>query len=142
LIVDRYEPWRRTLRIILEECPKWQIIWEALDGLEAVRKSQELQPDLILLEIGLAGLNGIEAARRIRNVAPHAKIVFLSDQYGPELVREALKVGRWGYILKADAAHDLLPALAAILQNKQFISRTLTGISMNTSTGASTDTSE
>jgi DNA-binding NarL/FixJ family response regulator len=113
-----------------------------LDGLEAVRKSQELQPDLILLEIGLAGLNGIEAARRIRNVAPHAKIVFLSDQHGPELVREALKVGRWGYILKADAAHDLLPALAAILQNKQFISRTLTGISMNTSTGASTDTSE
>jgi DNA-binding NarL/FixJ family response regulator len=123
LVVDYFEPWRRTIRMILEECQDWHVICEALDGLDAVQKSRELQPDIVLLEVGLPKLNGIEAARQIRKVAPNSKIIFFSDHYGPELVREALKIGRWGYILKSDAAHDLVPALKAVIQDKRFVSR-------------------
>ena len=78
LIVDDCEPWRRMILTLLQEYPDWQIICEASDGLEAVQKSKELQPDLILLDIGLPGMNGIEAARQIREIAPRSKILFLT----------------------------------------------------------------
>jgi DNA-binding NarL/FixJ family response regulator len=125
LIVDIFEPWRRTIRTILEESLEWKVIGEALDGFDAVRKSQELQPDVILLEVGLPRLNGIEAARQISQVAPNSKIVFLSSHYGAELVREALKIGRGAYILKADAPFDLLRGLGAVIQDKEFVSSSL-----------------
>jgi len=99
-----------------------QVICEVSDGLEAVHKAEELKPDLILLDIGLPTLNGIEAARQIRKLAPDSKIVFLSQESSAEVVEEALRLGAWGYVLKTRAGSDLLPAVEAILSGKRFVS--------------------
>jgi DNA-binding NarL/FixJ family response regulator len=123
LIVDDFEPWRRSLCSLLQEDPKWQIICEASDGLEAIEKSRELQPDLILLDIGLPKLNGIEAARQIHRVAPCSKILFLSENCCPDVVREAFRLGASGYVVKSDAATDLVAALHAVIANKRFVGR-------------------
>ena len=101
-----------------------QIVGEASDGLEAVRQAEELKPDLILLDIGLPTLNGIEAARQIRSLAPESKIIFLTQESSADVVREALSLGAWGYVVKARAGSDLLPAVEAVLLGKQFISGT------------------
>jgi DNA-binding NarL/FixJ family response regulator len=93
LVVDDFEPWRRFLGLFLRQKPEWQTICEASDGLDAIEKSRELQPDLILLDIGLPILNVIEAAKQIRKVAPRARVLFLSENTCPEVMREALRVG-------------------------------------------------
>ena len=90
------------------------------NGLEAVQKAQELKPDLVLMDIGLPGLNGIEAARRIRTVTPNSKVIFLTQESSPEVVREAVILGASGYVLKSQAETDLLIAVDAVLQGKQF----------------------
>jgi DNA-binding NarL/FixJ family response regulator len=91
---------------------EWQVVGEASDGIEAVHKVEELQPDLILLDIGLPSLNGIEAARRIRELAPDTKILFLSQDFSPDIVQEALSAGARGYILKTYAGSELLCVLS------------------------------
>jgi DNA-binding response OmpR family regulator len=95
------------------------------DGLDAVQKAQELQPDLILLDIGLPKLNGLEAGRRIRTISPNSRILFLSQESSPDVVQEALSLGARGYVLKARAQSDLLSAIDAVLGGKQFVSRGL-----------------
>jgi DNA-binding NarL/FixJ family response regulator len=100
----------------------WQLVGEAADGLEAVQKAEELQPDLILLDIGLPTLNGIAAARRIRELSPKSKILFLSQESSVDAVQEALSVGGQGYVVKAHAGSELLPAIEAVLQGRQFVS--------------------
>jgi len=127
LVVDDYEPWRRYIRSTLKEQLELQIIGEAADGLEAVQTAQELQPDLILLDIGLPTLNGIEATRRIRDLAPKSRILVVSEMSSQDLAEEALLVGASGYVVKSRAASDLLPAIEAVLQGKQFTSTRLTG---------------
>src|SRR5204862_4944745 len=89
IVVDDYEPFRRFVCSMLEQRPELRVVGEASDGLEAVQKAEELQPDLILLDIGLPALNGMEAARRIRKLAPHSKILFVSMESSPEVVQEA-----------------------------------------------------
>jgi DNA-binding NarL/FixJ family response regulator len=126
LVVDDFTPWRDFVRSMLQRQPLLQIIAEVTDGLEAVHKSQELQPDLILLDIGLPTLNGIEAARRIRELSSKSKILFTSEDRFPEVVTEALGTGAVGYLLKFDAVNELLPAVEAVLQGKQFVSGSLT----------------
>jgi DNA-binding NarL/FixJ family response regulator len=121
LIVDDYEPWRRMVFTLLQEHSNWLVIGEASDGFEAIQKSKELQPDLILLDIGLPGLNGIEAARQICQIVPRSKILFLSENLCPEVVREAFCIGAWGYVVKSDAAHDLLAAMEAVIGDRQFV---------------------
>lgn len=90
------------------------------DGLEAVQKAEELQPDLILLDIGLPTLSGIEAARQMRTLAKLAKILFVSQESSNDIVREALSLGR-GYVVKARAGKELLAAVDAVLLGKQFV---------------------
>jgi len=94
--------------------------------LEAVRKAQELQPDLILMDVGLPRLNGIAAARRIRTLSPKSKIIFVTQQHDPDVVREALNVGAKGYVAKTRTAIDLPAAVDAVLDGGQFVSGGLT----------------
>lgn len=124
LVVDDNEPFRRFVRATLSPKPELEIIGEASDGLEAVQKALELQPALIVLDIGLPGLNGIEAARRIRKLSPQSTILFLSQESSPEIIQEALCLGALGYVIKAHAARDLLIAVESVLRNKQFVSGT------------------
>lgn len=104
--------------------PEWQIVCEASDGLVAVQKAEELRPDLVLLDVGLPSLDGIEAARRIPQLSPNSKIVFLSADNSPDVVQAALNTGAHGYVHKARAQSDLLPAIDAVLRGEQFISST------------------
>ena len=119
--------WRRQVRSVLQARPEWQVISEASDGLEAVEKAQGLKPDLILLDIGLPKLNGIEAARRIQRLSPSSKIIFLSQYNHLDIVRAALSTGARGYVRKTDVDRELLPAMDAVLQGKQFVSSSLEG---------------
>ncbi len=127
LIVDDFEPWRRFLLSRLLKWPPLQVVAEARDGREAVQKAQQLQPDLVLLDIGLSIMNGIEAARQIRQQAPNARILFCSQNLSPELAEEALRTGAGGYLVKSDAASDLLCAVTSVIQGKSFVSRSLAG---------------
>jgi DNA-binding NarL/FixJ family response regulator len=104
-----------------------RILAEAADGLEAVQKAQELKPDLILLDIGLPTLNGIEAARQIRKFAPESKIIFVSQESSADIVQEALSLGTCGYVVKSQAQSDLLAAVDAVLEGRQFLSGGLSG---------------
>ena len=105
---------------MLQQRPDLQVICGVSDGLQAVEKAQELQPDLILMDIGMPGINGIEAARRIRAVAPNSKIIFLTQESSPEVIQEAKSLGASGYVLKIDAETDLLTAVQVVLQGMQF----------------------
>ena len=127
LVVDDYEPWRRFERLTLLAQEQLQIIGECCDGDEAVQKADELRPDLVLLDISLPTLNGIEAARRIRQVSPNSKILFVTENRSPDIAEEALNTGAGGYIVKSDAARELLPAIKAVLEGKRFISASLAG---------------
>lgn len=125
LVVDDFLPWRRFVASMLQVQPRLQIAGEASDGLEAVQKAQQLQPDLILLDIGLPTLNGIQAARRIRELSPKSKILFLSEHRSWDIVKEALRTGAVGYVVKSDAGRELLSAVEAVLQGKLFIGASL-----------------
>jgi CheY-like chemotaxis protein len=105
--------------------PEWQVIAEAADGLDAIQKAEELKPDLIVLDIGLPKLNGIEAARRIRQFSPGSKIVFLSQHNDLDVVQAALSTGALGYVHKTDAESELLAAVDAVLRGKQYVSGSL-----------------
>jgi len=121
LVVEDYEPFRRFVRSTLGKRTDLQIVGEASDGLEAVQKAEQLQPDLILLDIGLPTLNGIEAARRIRKLSPKSNILFLSQESSADLVQEALDLGALGYVAKTHAGVDLLAALEAVCQGRRFV---------------------
>lgn len=127
LVADDFAPWRRLLHTMLRENPELQIVCEVSDGLEAVQRAQELQPDLILLDIGLPTLSGIEAARRIRNIAPNAKILFVSENYSMDIARGTLSAGGSGYVIKSDAGSELLVAVEAVFLGRQYVSSRLTG---------------
>ena len=127
LVVDDFEPFRRRVASILQQQPELRIIAEVSDGLEAVRKALDLQPDLILLDIGLPKLNGIEAARRIRELSSRSKVIFLSENRSWDIAQEALRTGAGGYVVKSNAARELLPAVEAVLKGKRFVSASLTG---------------
>ena len=103
LVVEDHEQFRRFICSTLEKVPELQVVGIGSDGLAAVQKAEELQPDLILLDIGLPKLNGIEAARRIRRVSPETKILFVSQESSADVVREALGTGASGYVVKSDA---------------------------------------
>jgi CheY-like chemotaxis protein len=122
LLVDDFERFREAVCMMLQRRSGFVVIGQASNGLEAVRQAQELQPELILLDIGLPKLNGIEACRRIRELSPDSKILFLSQELSAEFVHEAFRIGARGYLHKSDVACELLPAMDAILEGKQFLS--------------------
>ena len=123
LVVDDFEPFRRFARSLLQQMAVFEVA-EAADGLEAVQKAKELNPELILLDIGLPRLNGIEVAERVQSFAPTTKILFCSQESSPDVVREALTRG-FGYVHKLGAGIDLLPAFNAVLSGRRFVSSNL-----------------
>jgi DNA-binding NarL/FixJ family response regulator len=125
LVVDDYEPVRRFVCSTLGKRPAFQIVGEASDGVAAVRQAEELKPDLVLLDIGLPRLNGLQAAREIRKLSPHSKIIFVSQESSPDVVQEALSLGALGYVAKARAGSDLLAAVEAVLEGRRFVSNGL-----------------
>jgi DNA-binding NarL/FixJ family response regulator len=127
LVVDDFEPWRKKVCAMLQTRRELRVIAELEDGLEAVQTAQELQPDLILLDIGLPKLNGLETANRIREVAPEAAIIFLTQNDDKDIVQAALSIGARGYVLKKDAERDLLCAVAEVLGGDEFVSSGIRG---------------
>jgi DNA-binding NarL/FixJ family response regulator len=125
LVVDDLEPWRRFVSSTLEAQPDMQIVSGVCDGLEAVQKAQELRPDLIVLDIGLPKLNGIEAARQIRKLVPNSKILFLTQESSDDVVHEAFSLGARGYVVKIQAGNELLAAVETVLRGEQFVSKGL-----------------
>ena len=120
LMVDDFEHWRRFASSLLRRKPELQVVGEASDGLEAVQKAVELKPDLILMDIGLPTLNGFEAARQIRTLAPESRIIFLTQESSADVVQEAFSLGAWGYVVKARAESELLAAVETVLLGKKF----------------------
>jgi two-component system response regulator NreC len=128
LLADDYEPWRRFVSSLLLQYSGLQIIGEVSDGLNAVMKAVELKPDLVLLDISLPRLNGVEAASRIREAAPTTKIVFISAYQDSEALRTVLSDGAEGYILKWEIGTELLPAMEAALRGRKFVTAQLTDL--------------
>jgi DNA-binding NarL/FixJ family response regulator len=120
--VEDFEPFRQFIASELAKMPDLQVVGEASDGLEAVEKAQELRPDLILLDIGLPGLSGIEVEKRLCRLVPSARILFLSQNNDAELVRAVLGNGARGYVLKVNAGKELLLAIKVILRGEKFVS--------------------
>lgn len=123
LVVEDFEPFRSFVCSALKQKPELEVVCELSDGLAAVQKAEELKPDLILLDIGLPGLNGIEAGRRIRKLVPDAKIIFLTQESSDDVLQAALELGARGYVVKTRAGSDLLAAVEAVLQGKQYVRR-------------------
>jgi DNA-binding NarL/FixJ family response regulator len=117
LVVEDDSFWQETILRKLQEQRSLQVIAIAADGLEAVRNAEELQPDLVLLDIGLPRLNGMEVARRLRKVAPAARILFVSGEPDPAMIGEALRIGALGFVLKPNVASTLLPTIQAVLED-------------------------
>jgi DNA-binding NarL/FixJ family response regulator len=120
LIVDDFVPVRILVASILNEDPEIVIAGECSDGREAVEQCSKLAPDVVIMDIGLAKLNGLEAAKQIREKCPGTKIVFLSNQNDPEVIRELLRIGA-GFVWKPDASRDLLSAVKAASRNETFV---------------------
>ena len=127
LVADDYEPFRRLVSSTLEKQPQLQLAGEASDGVEAVQKAQELKADIILLDVNLPKLDGFEVARRIREHLPQLKIIFFSGDRSSDIAAEALRMGAYGYLVKSDAGKELVRALEAVLEGKQYVSSSVAG---------------
>ena len=121
LIVDDHPVVRRGLRHLLATQQEWEVIDEAADGLEGVEKAQYLNPDIILLDISMPKMSGLDACRLIRERAPEGEILILTQHDSPQMLREALNAGARGYVVKSKADSDLLQAVKALTEHKPFI---------------------
>lgn len=122
LLVEDFKPYRSQIIAVLSKNPDLKVVSEAGDGAEAVAQAHNLKPDIILMDIGLPTLNGLDAARQIRGLAPSARIIFLTQQIDVDFVREAFTLGACGYVHKQDAARELLVAVANVSRGERFVS--------------------
>jgi DNA-binding NarL/FixJ family response regulator len=120
LLVDDHPIVRQGLRTLLEGRPGWEIVGEASDGLEALDKASSLQPDVVVLDVTMPRMNGLEACRLIRQKGAALEILFVTQHDSPQMMREALEAGARGYVVKSNAARDLLEAVEAVSQHREF----------------------
>jgi DNA-binding NarL/FixJ family response regulator len=120
LVADDHDLMRRGLKVLLESRPGWTICAEAHTGREAVARAEELRPDIVILDITMPELNGVEAARRILKAAPNTEVLVLSVHYSDQLIRDILDAGVRGYIVKSDSDRDLVIAVEALSNHKPF----------------------
>src|SRR5665213_1312905 len=120
LIADDHDLMRRGLKALVESHPGWQVCEEAQTGREAIEKAAICMPDIVILDISMPELNGLEAARSIRKASPNTEILILSMHYSDQLIRDILKAGVHGYILKSDSDRDLIAALEKLANHKTF----------------------
>ena len=136
LVADDHEIVRRGLRALLANRPEWQICAEATEGREAVEKARQSQPDVVILDIGMPGLNGLEAARQIRKVSPRSEVLILTMHESEQVVQEVLAAGARGYVLKSDAGRDLVAAVEALSRHKTFFTPSVTEMVLKTYLGS------
>lgn len=122
LIVDDHAFIRRGVQSILQSFPEWELCGEAANGNDAIQFADELKPDVILMDVTMPGLNGIEATRIIHNTHPGMKIVLLTLHESPEILRNGFRAGASGYLLKADTEQELMKALRIVVANGSYIS--------------------
>jgi DNA-binding NarL/FixJ family response regulator len=120
MVADAHEVVRKGLISLLQAQPDWQVCGEAGDGREAVEKAQQLKPDVVILDIGMPSLNGLEATRQILKTNPQARILILTLHDSDQVVREVLNAGARGFLLKSDAARDLVAAVEALRRDKTY----------------------
>src|SRR5215469_4268237 len=125
LVVDDFAQWRSMLRSLLEANSDFKVIAEARNGCEAIEKAGQLHPDVVLLDVGMPLLNGLEAAPRIRQVSPGSKIVFLTQLHDDDIRTAAFAMGADGYVLKSNMAGKLISAIQAALDGRQAMHTTL-----------------
>ncbi len=125
LIVDDNKAVREGLKSLLGSRSDWSVVAEAVGGREGIEKAAHYQPDIVIIDYGLPELDGLSAARQIREVAPLTELLIFSQHDAPFTVRRALSAGVRGYVLKSDASFDLLPAIEAVRQHKTFLSSTI-----------------
>jgi DNA-binding NarL/FixJ family response regulator len=122
LIVDDHAFIRRGVQTILNPFPEWEFCGEADNGKDAIRMAEELKPEVIIMDLSMPGVNGIEATRAIRKTQPAVKVVLLTLHESPELVRSAFRAGASGYLLKTDAEQELVKALTVVIGEGAYIS--------------------
>src|SRR5580704_15372958 len=120
LLADDHEIVRRGLRALLEKHEGWEVCGEASDGREAVEKALQLNPDVVIVDIGMPNLNGLDTTRQLLQHDPHFKVIVLTITDSDQVIREALDAGARGFVLKSDAARDLVSAVEALQRNRMF----------------------
>ncbi|HLY63264.1 MAG TPA: response regulator transcription factor [Terriglobia bacterium] len=137
LLADDHEIVRRGLRAVLEAEPGWEVTGEAANGLEAVEKAERDKPDVVLMDISMPELNGLEAARRIRRNLPAVEVLFLTMHESEQMIREAIDAGGRGFLLKADAGYELVPAVKTVTRHKHFFSPKIRAMGFSSAHGES-----
>jgi two-component system, NarL family, nitrate/nitrite response regulator NarL len=125
LVVDDVPSWRKFVKFVLAGEPIFKVLAEAANGQKAIEMALKLNPAVVLMDVGLPNVSGIEVARQIRLWAPEVKVIFLSEHNDPQVVAAAMHTGASGYVLKYEATRDLVPSIHAALRNKTFVSRGL-----------------
>jgi DNA-binding NarL/FixJ family response regulator len=122
LIVDDHEVVRRGLRVLIEPHPGWEVCGEAMNGREAVERANKLKPEVVVMDIGMPELNGLEATRQILKASPRTRVLILTMHESEQLVRDVLEAGAQGYVLKSAAGRDLVKAIEALCRHEAFLS--------------------
>ena len=142
LIVDDHAVVRRGVRALLEGHDGWEVCGEATNGHEAIAKVIELEPDLVVLDVSLPGLNGLEATPQILKASPNTEVLVLTMHHSDELVRQVLRSGAKGYVLKSDADHSLVEAIESVRQHKPFVTNAVTEFALDSFLKGDTGESE